>query len=127
MSGIFKFVQKSCRYSIWVKLMHKNKIFPNIYLTYIKNCTLFTEFSSMCQSIYTIYNSDSLLLSTVYFLKVCPGCISPCNVPVIKIGMYVKLIQWQQWMFIYIVLCLIQQPNIFSNFNFNIFNVFFPA
>ena len=28
-------------------------------------------------------------------------------------------------MFIYIGLCLIQQPNIFSNFNFNIFNVFY--
>ena len=29
-SGLFKFVQKNCRYSIWVNLMHKYKIFPNI-------------------------------------------------------------------------------------------------
>ena len=28
-------------------------------------------------------------------------------------------------MFIYIGLCLIQQPNIFRNFNFNIFNAFY--
>ena len=46
-SGLFKFVQKNCRYSISVNLMYKNKIFPNIYLIYIKDFTFFNEFSSM--------------------------------------------------------------------------------
>ena len=125
--GLFKFAHKNCRYSIWVNLMPKNKIFPNIYLIYVKKFTLLKKFSSMYQSIFTIHSSDSMFLLTVYFFKVCPGCTSPCNVPLVNIGMYVTMIQWQHQMFIYRGLCLIQQPNIFSNFIFNIFNVFFPA
>ena len=70
--------------------MRINKIFPNIYLIYF---TLLKGFSSMCQSIFTILNSDSMFLLTVYFLKVCPGCTFPCNVPVVNIGMYVRMIQ----------------------------------
>ena len=126
-SGPFKFVQKNCRESIWINLMHQNKIFPNIFLIYIKNFTLLKEFSSMLQSIFTIYNSDIMFLLTVYFFKVFPGCTFPCNVSVVNVGMYVRMIQWQKRMFTYIGICLIQQPNIFRNFIFNIFNVFFSA
>ena len=82
--------------------MHKNKTFPNIYWIYIKKLKLLKEFSSLWQSFFTIYNSDSMFLLTVYFLKVCPGCISPCSVSVINIGMYVKMIQWQKRMFTYV-------------------------
>ena len=61
------------------------------------------------------------------FFKVCLGCTFPYNVSVVNIGMYVRMIQLQKQMFIYIVVRLIQQPNIFSNFTFNISNVLFPA
>ena len=77
--------------------MDKNKIFPKelkeLEELSIKNFTLLKEFSSMSQSIFTIYNSDSMFLLTVYFFKVCPGCTSPCNVPVVNIGIYVRMIQ----------------------------------
>ena len=126
-SGLFKFVQKNCRYSIWVNLIPKNKILLNIYLIYIKNVTLIKKLSSMCQSIFTIHISDSMFPLTVYIFKVFLGCAYLRNNPVVNLGMYVRMIQWQQRMFIYIGLCLIQHSNIFSIFTFNIFNVFFPA
>ena len=73
--------------------MHKNKIFPNTYLIYIKNFTLLKELSSMRQSIFAIHNSDSMFLLKVYFFRVCPGSTSPCNVAVVNIGMYVRITQ----------------------------------
>ena len=54
----------------------------------------------MWQSIFTMHNLDSMFLLTEYFFKVCLGCTSPCNVPVVNVGMYVRMIQWQQRMFI---------------------------
>ena len=32
-----------------------------------------------------------MFLLTVYFFKICPGCTSPCNVPLVNIGMYVRM------------------------------------
>ena len=90
--------------------MHKNKIFPNIYLIYIKNFTLFKEFSSMWQSIFTKYSSDSMILLTAYLFKTCPDYTSPWNVFVVYIRMYVRMIQWQNWMFYYIGLCFTNSP-----------------
>ena len=130
LKGLFEFVQKNCRCSVWINLMHRNKIFLNIYLIYIKNFTLLKEFSSMWQYIFIIYNSEACSCWLYIFFKVCLGWISPCNISVVKVGMHVRMIQWQKQMFIYIGLCLIQQPNIFSNFTFYIFfifNVFFLA
>ena len=72
--GFLNLFKKICRCSIWVNLVHKNKIFPNIYLIYIKNFTLLKEFFSMCQSILTIHkfifnNSAPFLLNIFKFLS----------------------------------------------------------
>ena len=42
----------------------------------------------------------------------------PMKCSVVNIVMYVKMIQWQKRMLIYMGLCLIQQPNTFSNFQY---------
>ena len=73
--------------------MHKNKVFPNIYLIYIKNFTLLKDFSSMSQSIFTKYSCDSIFLLTVFLLKVFSGRTFSCNVCVVNTGMSVRMIQ----------------------------------
>ena len=73
--------------------MHKNKVFPNIYLIYIKNFTLLKDFSSMSQSIFTKYSCDSIFLLTVFLLKVFSGRTFPCNVCVVNTGMSARMIQ----------------------------------
>ena len=70
---------------------------------------------------------DNLSLLYTVWIKVCLGCTSLWNISVVNIGMYVRMIQWQKQIFFYIELCLIQEPNICSNFTFNIFYMFFPA
>ena len=70
-----------------------------------------------------------MFLLTAYLFKVCPDCTYPCNNSVVNIGMYVRIMTKMN---VYLRRALsaqgpMQQPNISSNFTFNIINVFFLA
>ena len=44
------------------------------------------------------------------FFKVCPGCTSSYNISVVYVRIYVRMIQWQKQMFIYIGFALYNSP-----------------
>ena len=68
------------------------KIFRNIYLIYIKTLQSLKS-SLVCDNLFLLYTIQTACFCWLYiFFKVCPGWISPCNVSVVDIGMYVRMI-----------------------------------
>ena len=122
-SGLFKFVQKIVGTVFELIWCLKTRFFQ-IFTWYTLRTLQYLKSSLVCDNLSLLYTTRIACFCWLYiFLKVFPGCTFQCNVSVVNIGMYVRMIQ----MFIYIGVCLIQQPNIFSNFTFNIFTVFFSA
>ena len=57
--------------------MHKDKVIQNIKLKYIQNFALSKQLSAMCESVFTMYDSDGMFLYTVNFFKICSIGTSP--------------------------------------------------
>ena len=68
--------------------MHKNKIFPHNYLTYINKFTLLKEFSS--DNLSLLNAMQIACFCRLFFFKACPYCTSPSNTFVVNIGMHVR-------------------------------------
>ena len=89
--------------------MIKTRFFQNNYLVYIRALLLLKR-SLVCGDPFLLYTVQiSYFYWLCNFLRVFPDCTFPWNIFVVNIVMYVRMIQWQKWIFIYIRLYLIQK------------------
>ena len=125
-SRIFKFVQKIAGRVFELIWCIKARFFQ-IFTWYTIRALHSLKSFPVCGNLSLLYAIRIACFCSLCFFMACPIYTFPCNNSAVRIEMYAKMTQGQKQMFIFIWLCLIQQSDIFSNFNFNIFNVFFPA
>ena len=92
MSWFTELVLKYCWCCLRFDFIHKDKVILSIKLKYIQNFAFAKQLSSMCESVFAMYDPDGMFLQTVDFFKICSVGTFPGYISAINVGMYKGII-----------------------------------